>query len=184
MALPIETIRLPAVALKDIKQKHPDTWNIVNVGFGKENENQIVEDEAVDACCAVKYPAGSINPGAKGRPTGGLGFYACPMPIFPATDVEMSYKLQFECVIRPCMRVSSPARLPVARSVHVLDVCLGFVCRYCDLPYAVQTYAWQHDAHFPCRVASYQACSFRKQAQKIPALAAVAACQTCTAAPG
>ena len=105
MASPIETIRLPAVALKDIKQKHPDTWNIVNVGFGKENENQIVEDEAVDACCAVKFPAGSINPGAKGRPTGGLGFYACPIPIFPATDVEMSYKLQFDASFDPaCVR--------------------------------------------------------------------------------
>jgi hypothetical protein len=45
--------------------------------------------------------AGSINPSAKGRPIGGLGFYGCPPSTFPAADVALSYKVQFDASFDP-----------------------------------------------------------------------------------
>ena len=100
-SLPVATLSLPIICLKDLDQQHEDTWNIVKVGYGKDTGNHSIEDQDSDACCAVQYPAGSVNPGAKGRPQGGLGFYACPTAIFPASSVTLHYKVQFDRTFDP-----------------------------------------------------------------------------------
>ena len=94
-AAPIETVRLPVHCLRDLTRADNDTWNIVKVGFGKDNQNQSIEGTDHDARCVVRYPKGSVNPSAKGRPVGGIGFYACTKAIFPANDVQLSYRLKF-----------------------------------------------------------------------------------------
>lgn len=96
-AAPIETVRLPIDCLRDLTHLSDSrqSWNITKVSFGKSNENQIVEGSDHDARCVVRYPKESINPSATDRPVGGLGFYAVPPAIFPANDVQLSYKLKF-----------------------------------------------------------------------------------------
>lgn len=83
-------------------QKHKDSWNIVSVGYSKNNENNtIFKHPKFGPRLVVRYPKGSINPGAAGRPVGGMGFYACPAPIFPALDVELSYEVAFDDSFKP-----------------------------------------------------------------------------------
>jgi hypothetical protein len=74
-------------------------WNIVNIGYGRENASI----RAIDGIerLVVNYPMGSINPGAPGRPTGGLGFYASPKAVFPALDLELRYRLAFAPTFDP-----------------------------------------------------------------------------------
>jgi hypothetical protein len=80
-------------------QQHKQSWNIVNVGYGRNNIT--VERLSDGPYCGVRYPKGSINPTAVGRPVGGIGFYAAPASIFPALDAEVSYKLAFDPSFNP-----------------------------------------------------------------------------------
>jgi hypothetical protein len=99
---PLVVMELPATAMQDMTQQHADTWNIVKRGWAKKNENNSVEYLDGEPCACVRFPGGSINPSsAPRRPLGGIGFYAAPSLIFPATDVELRYSLQFDASFEP-----------------------------------------------------------------------------------
>jgi hypothetical protein len=99
-------VDLPPEALDQISlaaNTSGGVWNIVNIGYGRENASIETIDGA--QCISVKYPSQSINPGSVknlGRPCGGLGFYAVPEAVFPAIDLELSYKLAFAPTFDPC----------------------------------------------------------------------------------
>lgn len=86
------TRQLPCLPLANIRGRHEDTWNILEVGWGGGNENTTVEGDG--QVLRVRFPEGSRNPSARGRPLGGVGFYAAPRSCLPALDVELRYKLK------------------------------------------------------------------------------------------
>eukprot|EP00892_Ulva_mutabilis_P006665 jgi/Ulvmu1/4370/UM002_0095.1 len=96
-------IDLPCTPLQNLRKDHEDTWNIRRRGWSGNNENNTVEGEPGQGhVLCVAFPKGSLNPSSKRiRPLGGVGFYAAPKAVFPATDVELRYKLQFDPSFEP-----------------------------------------------------------------------------------
>ena len=90
-------LELPMHALPDLTakvQRGVAPWHLQKVAFGACNSS--ARDVAGERCLVVQYPRGSIAPSCakKGSPLGGLGFLAAPPAIFPASEVELSYRLQ------------------------------------------------------------------------------------------
>ena len=93
---------LPVEPLADLGQAHPESWNIVKVGFGRDNANHRIAKVDGAPCMAVFYPANSLTPTSVPKhPLGGLGFYAAPPAIFPANDVEFKYSVLFDAGFNP-----------------------------------------------------------------------------------
>jgi hypothetical protein len=104
--MPITKIDLPVAQLNDINLSYRDTWNIVKVGFGKENIRQkvILEPEEGIPKLRVFYPKNSLSPQQAiqgNHPFGGLGFYAAPLPIFPANEVLFQYEVYLDDTFKP-----------------------------------------------------------------------------------
>lgn len=78
------------------------SWNITQVSHGKDSSlHQIAVDPGTNVgnVLKVNYPAGSYKPSA--TPVGGIGVYACPISIFPARSVRLSYELFFPANFNP-----------------------------------------------------------------------------------
>ena len=89
--------------LTDLSKPLEDTWNIVKVGFGRDNCNSTVEKHSGRTCLRVAYPKGSIAPSCTPeRPLGGIGFYAAPTKVFPCTEAVLEYSLFFDRAFDAC----------------------------------------------------------------------------------
>jgi hypothetical protein len=95
--------RLPIEDLVDLSEPLKDTWNVVKVGFGRDNCNSRVEPHSGRKCLRVFYPKGSIAPScAPERPLGGIGFYASPSRVFPCSEAVLEYSLFFDRSFNAC----------------------------------------------------------------------------------
>ena len=122
---PTATLQLPVEPLADVTQTHADSWNILKRCFAKRNENNTIETHDGTSCLVVRYPEGSINPGAPERPLGGLGFYAAPAHIFPARDVELRYKVAFDPSFQPQKGGKLPGLYLCSAEPGAFDTCGG-----------------------------------------------------------
>ena len=95
---------LPVEDLTDLSCPCEDTWNIVKVGFGGDNCNTRTESFKGRKCQRVAYPKGSFAPSGRnqGHALGGVGFYACPKPVFPCTEAVLQYDVFFDRNFDPC----------------------------------------------------------------------------------
>jgi chitosanase len=82
----------------EMEKKHSTPWNIIKVGHGSSSKNpelHSIIDFQGEKVLKVNYPKGSFKPSSE--PKGGIGFYACPKPIFPQSDfITLSYDLYFD----------------------------------------------------------------------------------------
>lgn len=87
---------LPFTAITTLQNS--GIWNISKIGWGKDNQNhQILNDGSLK----VFYPEGSYTPSK--FPQGGIGFYASPQDVFPATDLILSYNVKFDETFQPVL---------------------------------------------------------------------------------
>lgn len=95
-------VNLPVERLRDIDQRHEETWNIVKVGFNRNNANQKIVNHRGCTAMSVFYPKNSLTPtSVPERPLGGLGFYAAPKNVFPSNDVTFEYSVFFDQSFNP-----------------------------------------------------------------------------------
>lgn len=93
---------LPIEHLQDLDKRNENTWNIVKVGFNRNNANQKIVTHRGSRAMTVFYPKNSLTPtSVPERPLGGLGFYAAPKEVFPANDVTFKYSVFFEQSFNP-----------------------------------------------------------------------------------
>lgn len=91
-------------------------WNIVKIGWGKDNSNhQILEDGTLK----VFYPSGSYSPSK--FPQGGIGFYASPLDVFPCEKIIMSYEVKFDDTFNPVFGGKLPG-LFLSESTNINDM--------------------------------------------------------------
>ena len=96
-------VDLPVHALHDLSQPLADSWNIVKVGFGRDNANSEVEVHDGRGCLRVHYPKGSGAPSCvPEQPLGGIGFYSVPQAALPCTDAVLEYSVRFDETFDPC----------------------------------------------------------------------------------
>jgi hypothetical protein len=97
-------MNLPVTDLVELKIGNHNSWNIVKVGFGKENTRQqvIKEEEEDEPKLQVFYPKNSICPSmAPEYPQGGIGFYASPIGVFPAKELIFEYEIYLDDSFKP-----------------------------------------------------------------------------------
>lgn len=93
----LKTLLLPLQQLANLSNTR-NNWNIINVGFGGDNHNQIVVNKTE---LRVFYPKGSYCPSKK--PIGGIGIYASPKEIFMTEHVVFKYEILFDKTFDPVL---------------------------------------------------------------------------------
>ena len=93
----LKTIVLPLYLLTAL-EKGLSKWNIIQIAFGKHNNNhKIVNDTILE----VFYPKGSSTPSK--LPVGGIGFYSNPHEIKGSKEVLLKYQVKFDETFDPVL---------------------------------------------------------------------------------
>ena len=93
-----ESLKLNVKDLEILEISSTNPWNIIKIGHGSSSKNpelhSIIKFQDEDVL-KVNYPKGSYRPAKS--PIGGIGFYACPKPMFPSSDyISLFYDLYFD----------------------------------------------------------------------------------------